>query len=102
MGSIRGRTREYGCRGKVRGSRPAAAAAAGGAGAGAAAGAAAPLGGAAAVEDGEAWFMQMLDRLLESLDQLREEIAMGFARMDHRFRRLDALHQALGRRGGMP
>ena len=81
MGNIRARTRECGSRRKVRASHRAAAAAA-----------------AAVPEGGEDRILQMLERLMNSVDQLREEIAMGFERMDNRFDDIHALVQRMGQR----
>ncbi|XP_034697398.1 uncharacterized protein LOC117923281 isoform X2 [Vitis riparia] len=79
MGNIRARTRECGSRRKVRASHRAAAA-------------------AAVPEGGEDRILQMLERLMNSVDQLREEIAMGFERMDNRFDDIHALVQRMGQR----
>ena len=71
MGTLRARTREYGSRGKVRASPRAADAAA--------------AARDAIMEDAEEQLREMLELLMDSLEHLREEIAMDLGRLEYQF-----------------
>ena len=78
MGTLRARTREYGSRGKVRASPRAADAARD-----------------AIMEDAEEQMLEMLEQLMDSLEHLREEIAMDLGRLEYQFDYLNTLSQRM-------
>ena len=80
MGTLRARTREYGSRGKVRASPRAADAAAA---------------RDAIMEDAEEQMLEMLEQLMDSLEHLREEIAMDLGRLEYQFDYLNTLSQRI-------